>query len=205
MANSRRELGCVALSPMAVRARSRAASDDDSMGDRALTDVIEVRARDNSDLEGCIALTRVVHDVDRYPLILQANIGDFLASPRLVAAWVARRGGLIVGHVALHRGSSRAMASMVSEALSVEPDGIGVVSRLMVSPSVRRSGVGRRLLDTAASAAARRGLTPALDVVTSYAAAIALYERAGWQRIGTITVAMPDGDEVDEYVYVGPS
>jgi GNAT superfamily N-acetyltransferase len=96
------------------------------------------------------------------------------------------------------------MASMASEALSVKPDRIGVVSRLMVSPSVRRSGVGRQLLRTAAAEAAGRGLTPALDVVTSYAAAIALYEREGWRRVGTITVAMPDGDPVDEYVYVGP-
>ena len=97
------------------------------------------------------------------------------------------------------------MAPMVSEALTVEPDHIGVVSRLMVSPSVRRRGVGRRLLGTAGGEAARRGLTPALDVVTSNAAAITLYDRAGWQRVGTITVAMPNGDQADEYVYVSPT
>ena len=175
------------------------------MSDRAFTNAIEVRVRESGDLEGCVALTRVVHDVDRYPLVLQANVGDFLASPRLIAAWVAQRGGQIVGHVALHRGSSRAMASMVSQVLSVEPDRIGVVSRLMVSPSVRGSGVGRRLLETATREAIRRGLTPALDVVTSYAAAITLYDRAGWRRIGTITVAMPNGDKVDEYVYISPT
>lgn len=67
----------------------------------------------------------------------------------------------------------------------------------------RRSG--RQLLGTAADEAARRGLTPALDVVMSYAAAITLYERAGWRRIGTITVAMPDGARIDEYVYVAPT
>lgn len=94
---------------------------------------------------------------------------------------------------------------MASEALRVEPDRIGVVSRLMVSPSGRRRGVGRQLLRTAAAEAAGRGLTPALDVVTSYAAAIALYEREGWRRVGTIIVAMPDGVPVDEYVYVGPT
>lgn len=97
------------------------------------------------------------------------------------------------------------MASMVSEMLSVAPEHIGVVSRLMVSPSVRGGGVGRRLLETATAEAIRRGLTLALDVVTSYGAAITLYDRAGWQRIGTITVAMPNGDQVDEYVYVGPT
>jgi ribosomal protein S18 acetylase RimI-like enzyme len=94
---------------------------------------------------------------------------------------------------------------MISEALNVDRDRIGVVSRLMVSPSVRHRGVGRLLLDTAASEAVRRGLTPALDVVTSYIAAVALYERAGWHRIGTITITTPDGDQYDEYVYVGPT
>ena len=127
-----------------------AASDDGSVSERAFTDAIEVRVRESGDVEGCVALTRVVHDFDRYPRVLPANVGDFIASPRLIAAWVAQRGGRIVGHVALHRGSSRAVASMVSEAVSVEPDRIGVVSRLMVSPSARRSGVGRRLLGTAA-------------------------------------------------------
>jgi GNAT superfamily N-acetyltransferase len=182
----------------------RAASDDGSVNDRAPTDAIELRVREVGDLEGCVALTRLIHDVDRYPLILQANVGKFLTSPRLVVAWVAQRGGRIVGHVALHLGSSSPMASMVSEALSVEPDLVGVVSRLMVAPSVRRSGVGRRLLGTAAGEAVRRGLTPALDVVTSHVAAIALFERARWQRIGTINLAIPGCDRVDEYVYVGP-
>ena len=168
---------CVAARPVAG-----AASDDGSVNDRALTDAIEVRVRESGDLEGCVALTRLVHEVDRYPLILQANIAEFLSSSRLVVAWVAQLGGRIVGHVALHRGSSSPMASMVSEALSVEPELVGVLSRLMVSPSVRRGGVGRRLLGTAAGEAVRRGLTPALDVVTSDAAAITLYERAGWHR-----------------------
>jgi [ribosomal protein S18]-alanine N-acetyltransferase len=95
------------------------------------------------------------------------------------------------------------MASMVAESIGVEPDRIGVVSRLMVSPSLRRSGVGRRLLRTAAAEAVRRGLPPALDVVTSYTAAIALYEHEGWRRIGTIRLVLPDGTSVDEYVYVG--
>jgi GNAT superfamily N-acetyltransferase len=181
------------------------ASHAGSVRDAARNDGVEVRVREYGDLEGCLELTREVHEVDRYPLVLHANIGDFLASPRFIVAWVGRRGSRIVGHVALHRASSRAMASIVSEALSVEPDRIGVVSRLMVSPSARRSGIGRQLLGTAATEAAGRGLTPALDVVRSHAAAIALYELEGWRRVGTITVAMPDGDPVDEYVYVGPT
>ena len=161
------------------------------MSDVRDDDAVEVRVREDGDLEGCVELTRVVHDIDRYPLVLHANVAAFLSSRRLLVAWVVRLGGRVVGHVALHRGSSSPVASMVAESVGVEPDRIGVVSRLMVSPSLRRSGVGRRLLRTAAAEAIRRGLPPALDVVTSYTAAIALYEHERWRRIGTITLACP--------------
>jgi hypothetical protein len=59
----------------------------------SLDDTVEVRVRECGDLEGCIELTRVVHDVDRYPLVLQANLADFLSSPRLIVAWIERRAG----------------------------------------------------------------------------------------------------------------
>jgi hypothetical protein len=72
------------------------------VSDAALDDVVEVRIRECGDVEGCIELTREVHIVDQYPLVPQANIAEFLSSPRLIVAWVARRSGRIVGHVALH-------------------------------------------------------------------------------------------------------
>jgi hypothetical protein len=72
------------------------------VSDAALNDTVEVRIREYGDLEGCIELTREVHIVDQYPLVPQANIAEFLSSPRLIVAWVARRSGRIVGHVALH-------------------------------------------------------------------------------------------------------
>jgi len=80
-----------------------------------------------------------------------------------------------------------------------------MVSRLMVLPDHRRSGLGAALLETAAEAARERGLRPALDVVTTYRSAIRLYERLGWQRLGVVSLAMPDGERVDEYVYVAPA
>jgi GNAT superfamily N-acetyltransferase len=175
------------------------------VGDADVHDPVEIRVREDGDLDGCVELTRVVHDADRYPIVIDNDVASFLSSRRLIVAWVAALSGRVVGHVALHRGSSSPMASMVVETLGVEPDRIGVVSRLMVSPTLRRSGVGRRLLQTAAGEAIRRGLAPALDVVTSSEGAIALYEQERWQRIGTITLALPDRTSVDEYVYVNSS
>jgi len=45
---------------------------------------------------------------------------------------------------------------------------------------------------------------PVLDVDTGLAAAIALYESAGWTRAGEITVRWSDGHTMTEYVYLGP-
>ena len=73
-----------------------------------------------------------------------------------------------------------------------------------MSPHARGKGVGRLLLDTAATAAASRGLSPVLDVDADLASAIALYESCGWVRAGMITVRLQDGHSLDEYVYLGP-
>jgi ribosomal protein S18 acetylase RimI-like enzyme len=45
---------------------------------------------------------------------------------------------------------------------------------------------------------------PILDVVDRFAPAIGLYERAGWRRLGTVKVQLPDGTDLREHVYVAP-
>ena len=69
--------------------------------------------------------------------------------------------------------------------------------------AARRAGLGRRLLERAAAAAHARSRVPILDVAVSLPAAIALYERAGWTRVGTLTAEFGD-EPLDEHVYVGP-
>jgi predicted GNAT family acetyltransferase len=93
----------------------------------------------------------------------------------------------------------------VLAAAGLEVATAGVVSRLMVGHEERRRGTGLVLLDTATVDAHGRGLRPVLDVVTTYASAIRLYQRAGWEKIGVVTVDMPNGTSVDEYVFVGPA
>jgi len=46
--------------------------------------------------------------------------------------------------------------------------------------------------------------THRLGVVSTHTAAIALYERCGWTRIGLVPFPVGDGTAVDEFVYVGP-
>jgi GNAT superfamily N-acetyltransferase len=74
----------------------------------------------------------------------------------------------------------------------------------LVSPSVRRAGIGRSLLEVAASHAARLGLRPVLDVVDRHEAAIRLYENSGWTCAGRVTVTFGRGVSVDELVFLGP-
>jgi len=69
---------------------------------------------------------------------------------------------------------------------------------------MRRSGIGRQLLNYAATECRRRGLVPILDVVDRFEPAIGLYERAGWRRLGTVKVKLPDGTDLREHVYLAP-
>ena len=162
-----------------------------------------IRQRRPSDLEQLDAVARLVRATDGYPLYLvNDNFRGFLASPKQVAAWVAVQAGEIVGHVALSTTASPEVLEVLST--SGECGRPGVVSRLLVAPDARREGLGTRLLKHAADAAREAGLVPVLDVVSTSMAAIALYERAGWRRLGVAHVRLPDGHALDEVVFLAP-
>jgi GNAT superfamily N-acetyltransferase len=163
-----------------------------------------IRPRCDDDLPACADLVREVHAADRYPRYLPADIAAFLALPGAYGCWVAAQDGMIAGHVALTARSLPATMTTAAAALGRAEDQLAVVARLFVAPRARGAGAGRMLLGAATGEAARRGLWPVLDVDTELAAAIALYESAGWARAGTITVRWSDGRTLTEYVYLGP-
>jgi GNAT superfamily N-acetyltransferase len=67
------------------------------------------------------------------------------------------------------------------------------IKRMFVHPSARGTGLGRRLLDAVESAARARGIRSVrLETGEPQAAAIALYESAGYVRIA------PFGEYVDD-------
>lgn len=166
---------------------------------------VTVRPRSAADLGPCAELVRAVHNADGYPRNLPEDLMAFIASRGGLAAWVAERGGIIVGHVALHSRSSEQVMQAAGAALGEPAARMGVVARLLVSPRARRAGVGRLLMQTASDEAAARGLRPVLDVATDLTAAIRLYESCGWTRAAAVTVQFGDGTVLDEYVYVGPA
>lgn len=71
---------------------------------------------------------------------------------------------------------------------------------ITVDPRVRGLGLGRRLLVAAESAAAARGATEmSLEVRVDNAAAIGLYERAGYHRFGRHADYYEDGTAAWRY------
>lgn len=170
-----------------------------------------IRNRTDDDVPACVDILRTVHELDGYPVHLPENPESFLVVPDTLGAWVAEDpGDGIVGHVLLRPSAwSAAIMEKASAASGLDVEHLAVVARLLVAPWARRRGVGRALLDAAASGALELGRQPVLDVVQGpgrgHAAAIELYERAGWRRAGTVTGTFSNGATVDEAVYIGPT
>ncbi len=166
---------------------------------------MKIRERTDGDLDACVQLAQTVQAVDRYPHRVPAEWDVFVATPGALHAWVAEDDtGTIIGHVALHPHTTKQAVGLACEMLLVGPDSLGVVARLFVAASARRKGVASALLETAAAEARARGLVPVLDVALDLTAAIALYDRVGWQRIGQVAHEFEDGEKLDELVYVAP-
>jgi GNAT superfamily N-acetyltransferase len=68
------------------------------------------------------------------------------------------------------------------------------IAKMLVKPSARRHGVGALVLAAAERAAFEAGRT-LLVLDTASPEAVRLYERGGWQRVGTVPkyALMPDG------------
>ena len=165
-----------------------------------------VRTRVEADMPACERLARAVRRADGYPVFLpNGDVRAFLSAPDALGAWVAVSHDEIVGHVALHETTSRAAMVLARKRIGVPAAALGVIARLMVAPPARREGVAQALLDVAVAEARRRELVPILDVVTRHEPAIALYERAGWNRIGEVSLCLPNGDEIEEIVYRAPA
>lgn len=167
--------------------------------------LVRIRDRLQGDRPSLERLARVIHDRDGYPLYLPTDLQGFLVSSDAYGAWVAEQDGELLGHVALHERSWDGVMEVGRRETGLSDDGLAVIARLLVSPSARRRGVGRALLQTATREAWDRGLCPILDVAVTYQAANRLYEAEGWRRLGTVRFPMPGGHAVDEHVYVAPT
>lgn len=162
-----------------------------------------IRPRVSEDLPHCVAVLRRVHEVSGYPAGWPRDPVGWLTPAGLEAAWVGVHDDSVVGHAALVRGVT---ASCLLNATGREASELGGVARLYVDPTARRAGLARQLLKAATSFAVTHGLQPVLDVVDDSQAAIALYEGAGWQLVGTemATWVTPAGIRPKVRWYVDP-
>ncbi len=156
---------------------------------------VVIRERRPEDVPPLVALLLRQQPQTRYPLRdpLPFPPEQFLHAHDAAAAWVAELDGSVVGHVCRTGGRSgtpedeqmRAAAALAHGCTEAE---LGWVSTLYVDLAWGGRGIGRLLLDTVTAAIQELGLRPALEVLPLHAAALALYESAGWR---TVTRARP--------------
>lgn len=176
---------------------------------------VEIRARREEDVEPLSAAIEASSAVDRWPPHWPEvdggfRVARFLKSRQELAAFVADDAGRPAGHIALHAAAAPAVVEVATEALRRPPEELAFVARMYVVPDARRNQVASSLLAAAASHAAGDGRLGVLDVWEGLRAAVALYESAGWRRIGTARITfgsgctsrcVHDGDAITSFVF----
>ena len=165
-----------------------------------------IRARKPDDMGASVALLADVHAADGYPMRWPTDPPAWLTPDTLLSAWVAEDESGMMGHVALCHAAGETAAPVWSAAAGLPPERIAAVARLFVTPRARGRGLGAVLLATACGAARERGLRPALEVLGHDRRAIALYERAGWRRVGSAATpwASASGGYAVLHYYLAP-
>lgn len=175
---------------------------------------ITIRPRTPADLPDTASLLQRVHTTSGYPV-------EGVPSPLLflnphptttLAAWVAvdTTTTSIVGHVMLTTSSFSPPHPAIALA-GLDASRTVVLGRLFVDEGVRGRGVGEGLVGVAVEWAAgqeggrRRAV---LNVLEKDGAAVRLYERLGWVRVGEGVYGYGCGDgggrEWRQWFYVGP-
>ena len=143
-----------------------------------------IRRRRTKDLGACARLLRVVYSDGQYPVHWPDAPRAWLSDADVIDAWVVERQGEILGHIALSKvGLDPFSALRWRELTGHLPPELARVSRFFVRPLVRRRGIGAALLDVAVAEIRRRGLIPVVDVVSTSADAIKLFEDRDWRLL----------------------
>ncbi|MCX5398167.1 N-acetyltransferase [Streptomyces sp. NBC_00102] len=165
---------------------------------------VAIRSFTAEDLAGAAAALVEVHDTDGYPV---EGVGDpeaWIASKDVLTAWVAQSGSAIVGHVAVMKPQGEA-AEMWMRQSGDDGSHVGVLARLFVVKAARKQAVGEQLVNTAVTFARAQQLRLVLDVMAKDVAAIRLYERLGWHKIGETIHHFGASETIPAVCYVAPA
>lgn len=145
-----------------------------------------IRARTDADLpEAADALVRV-HSTDGYPVEGVADPESWLTPPGLLSSWVAEQDGHVVGQVCVTEPRGEGATTLWLEETLGDEEEVAVLGRLFVTREARGNALGEKLTRTAMEYAEKIGRRLVLDVMEKDRAAMRLYERLGWEPIGSI-------------------
>jgi GNAT superfamily N-acetyltransferase len=164
-----------------------------------------IRARVESDIpESAAGLVRV-HATDGYPVEGVSRPEAWLTPSGILNAWVAEVAGRIVGHVAVSRPNDEEAVSLWLSQSGTDEEKVGVLARFFVIPEARKKAVGGSLMHAAVDYAQDSGIRLVLDVMAKDTAAIRLYTRLGWTRIGTAVHTFGEGRQTTQAIcFVSP-
>ncbi|WP_420174268.1 GNAT family N-acetyltransferase [Luteococcus sp. OSA5] len=147
---------------------------------------VVIRPRVEEDIQALADVLVRVHAQDGYPVEGVADPVAWLCSDRMLSSWVAELDGEVVGQVMLAEPGDGDAATKIEEQRSgLSGEEISVLGRLFVDPSARGKRIAGNLINAAVDYSEAVGRIPVLDVMAKDRAAIALYERMGWEKIGT--------------------
>lgn len=160
-----------------------------------------MRERRDSDADALVPALLEVHRQDGYPILERHASAEWLFGAE--RAWVAEAGGIPVAHVSAVRDFT---APGLDAAVPADSPTILGLARLFVAPAGRRLGAASALIAQVEGYAADSELPLALEVVEHNTAAIALYERRGWMRVGSYATDWfgDEGPHPIAHVYLAP-
>lgn len=166
---------------------------------------VVIRRRQQSDLAALAEVLVRVYARDGYPVEGVDDPEAWIAPPAELAAWTAVLGQEVIGHVALARArDDDDSAALWQRATSGDIGRLTILARLFVDPGCRNVGAGSLLMGAARRFADEHGLAIAFDVMLKDSAAIRLYEKLGYQRLGTIVHEYSGGKVEAAAVYFLP-
>ncbi|RSN91151.1 GNAT family N-acetyltransferase [Streptomyces sp. WAC 05379] len=164
-----------------------------------------IRPRTDEDVPSAAAALVKVHDTDGYPVEGVNDPETWLTPPDLLAAWVAVLDQRVVGHVALSHPHGEDAVSLWLEQSQDTEGQVAVLARLFVTPEARHGAIGKQLMQAATNHAGEHGRRLVLDVMAKDTAAMRLYERLGWRRIGTAKHTYGAAQQIEAICYVSPA